>query len=107
MLALFIQGCVFFFLVIMIEYKFFYHRKPTARPIKDVSQTEEDVLAEENAVMKGLYTFIPCLWCDCALYRCLYRISDMCMPWTVTRAYFVIILSPKKCGLVDVGVSNV
>lgn len=52
MIALFVQGCVFFFLVIMIEYNFFYRPKPTARPKRE-GEMEDDVLAEETAVHSG------------------------------------------------------
>jgi len=52
--ALFVQGSVFFFLVIMIEHNFFIRWKATAKP-KDLPEMDDDVLAEEEAVTSGEY----------------------------------------------------
>lgn len=52
MIALFIQGCVFFCLIILIEFNFFYHPKPSAKPKID-GEVEEDVLTEQTAVHEG------------------------------------------------------
>ena len=54
MVAMFVQGCIFFFLVIMIEYNFFYRHKPTAKARRSDDLLDDDVLAEEEAVLSGM-----------------------------------------------------
>lgn len=65
LLALFGLGCFFFFLLIMFEYKFFYHRKRSSKLPNGLRELEDDVLAEERAVNEGEKAFLLCLADSC------------------------------------------